>query len=47
MTSLPVSLTHTEKHLGWCFWGLQMLALPTIISLLVVFRLTKGKVKIV
>lgn len=35
MTSLPVSLTHTEKHLGWCFWGLQLLALPTIITLLV------------
>ncbi len=35
MRSLPVSLTHTEKCLGWSFWGLQMLALPSIIALLV------------
>ncbi len=35
MTSLPVSLTHTETRLGWCFWGLQMLVLPSALSVLV------------
>lgn len=35
MKSLPVSLTHTEKILGWSFWGLQMLVIPSAISLLV------------
>ena len=35
MTTLPVSLTHNEKILGWSFWGLQQLVLPAAISLLV------------
>ena len=34
MTSLPVSLTHTERRLGMCFWGLQMLILPSALSVL-------------
>lgn len=37
MRTLPVSLTRTEKILLWSFWGLQMLALPSVISLLVLF----------
>jgi membrane protease YdiL (CAAX protease family) len=35
MKVLPVSLTHTEKVLGWSYWGLQLLVIPAVISLLV------------
>ena len=35
MRTLPVSLTHTEKVLIWSFWGLQLLVLPSALSLLV------------
>ena len=35
MRTLPVSLTQTEKVLAWSFWGLQLLVLPSAISLLV------------
>ncbi len=35
MKVLPVCLTHTEKVLGWSYWGLQLLVIPAVISLLV------------
>jgi membrane protease YdiL (CAAX protease family) len=35
MRTLPVSLTHNERTLGWSAWGLQQLVLPAAISLLV------------
>ena len=35
MRTLPVSLTHNERILGWSAWGLQQLVFPAAISILV------------
>ena len=34
MKKLPVSLTTTEKYLGWIYWALQLLVIPVALSLL-------------
>ena len=34
MNRLPVSMTSTEKSIGWIYWGLQLLVLPVAMSML-------------
>lgn len=37
MKKLPVSMTANEKILGWCYWGIQLLVLPAVLSLVLPF----------
>lgn len=34
MKKLPVSMTPTERSIGWIYWGLQLLVLPIVMSML-------------
>ena len=37
MKKLPISLTSTEKTLGWVYWALQLLAIPVALQFLAEF----------
>ena len=42
MNRLPVSMTSTEKSLGWIYWGLQLLVLPVAMMLFGISLLVKA-----
>lgn len=46
MKQLPVTMTPTEKYLGWIYWGLQLLVIPTALSMILpYFRLELSEIQ--